>query len=134
MAYSLIQLAGDWLTEDASDTEHACLKLPDDLRELLCRSHTAAHAWLSARRGIPSQTGLTIYVWSWVEAQVAAAVKIVPLGQRDGQRLLHQARAWIDTAVRVANNTPLEDAATAAFGLTILSARHETQYSRLFRS
>jgi urease accessory protein len=65
---------------------------------------------------------------------VQAALKSVPLGQRSGQRILAALSAAIPEAVTHAMG--LSDDARQAFAprLAILSARHETQYSRLFRS
>ena len=74
------------------------------------------------------------YVWSWLENQTLAAMKLVPLGQSAGQRLLHRAAQRIPHLAQQALVMPNEaiGAATAAQGLA--SALHETQYSRLFRS
>ena len=65
---------------------------------------------------------------------VAAAVKAVPLGQSAGQRML--ARLADEIPAAVAHATSLDDDDRQAFSplLAVLSARHETQYSRLFRS
>jgi urease accessory protein len=65
---------------------------------------------------------------------VQAAIKSVPLGQRSGQRILAALSADIPAAVDHALS--LNDEHRQAFSprLAILSARHETQYSRLFRS
>jgi urease accessory protein len=65
---------------------------------------------------------------------VQAAIKSVPLGQRSGQRILAALSADIPAAVDHALS--LNDDQRQAFSprLAILSARHETQYSRLFRS
>lgn len=145
MGYSIMQLFHQWWpapdgrTADAFNAsgggalENPC-ELPDALQRKLACNYTAAHATLCAIRTMPATVGLTVYVWSWLEAQVMAALKIVPLGQRDGQWLLHQARQWIEQSVQIARETPLAQAGSAPFGLAILSARHETQYTRLFRS
>jgi urease accessory protein len=77
---------------------------------------------------------LTAYAFSWAENQVSAALKAVPLGQLAGQRALVAQREPIARAVATALSTREEDIATFAPLLGILSARHETQYSRLFRS
>ena len=63
-----------------------------------------------------------------------AAIKALPLGQNAGQRLLDALAADLPTAVDTA--LALGDDERQAFApmLTILSAQHETQYSRLFRS
>jgi len=74
------------------------------------------------------------YLWAWCENQVAAAIKIVPLGQTAGQRLLSalilKIPAWVAQAAAIED----EDIGVLCPGVAIASARHETQYSRLFRS
>jgi len=74
------------------------------------------------------------YLWSWAENQVLAAVKTLPMGQSAGQRVLMKIGARI---ARLQSDIPSIDprnGSNFAPGLAILSARHETQYSRLFRS
>jgi urease accessory protein len=75
---------------------------------------------------------VTTYAFGWAENMVQAAIKSVPLGQSAGQRILSALVSEIPDAVQVAlaadgfqNFSPM---------LAILSAQHETQYSRLFRS
>jgi len=97
-------------------------------------SFPAAYAYGAARWDIAGDEALTAYLWSWVENQVLAAVKTVPLGQTDGQRMmLALGERAADVAARAAT---LDDDGLGNFapGLALLSARHETQYSRLFRS
>jgi len=96
--------------------------------------YPSAHAALSAVSGIDEQMALTAYLWSWVENQTIAAVKIIPLGQIDGQVLLHRLKSDIEQAMQIAMSMTPEDLGSAAVGLAIASARHESQYSRLFRS
>ncbi|HEY6239934.1 MAG TPA: urease accessory protein UreF [Burkholderiales bacterium] len=97
-------------------------------------SFPAAFAFAAAAWKIDPHEALVAYLWSWIENQVLAAMKALPLGQTDGQRLLlslggrleeiARAAAWLDDD-SLGNFTP---------GLALLSSRHETQYSRLFRS
>lgn len=82
----------------------------------------AARAW-----GIAPRQALTAYLWAWLENQVMSAVKAVPLGQTDGQKMLLALGAKLH---EVSEDEP----GNFAPGLAILSSRHETQYSRLFRS
>lgn len=108
--------------------------LPADLRAptypvafgLALACHTAPDS--------PVRDGLLACAFGWAENMVQAAIKAVPLGQSAGQRILAQLCAHIPAAVQTALQTP--DAGRQAFSpmLAILSARHETQYSRLFRS
>ncbi|MDD2545199.1 MAG: urease accessory UreF family protein [Burkholderiaceae bacterium] len=76
----------------------------------------------------------TAYAFGWAENMAQTAIKTVPLGQSAGQRILARLAAEIPEAV--ARALHLEDAERQAFcpRLSILSAQHETQYSRLFRS
>ena len=80
---------------------------------------------------------LSTFLWTWVENQVSAAMKAVPLGQTDGQKILLAAPAVIDhvavDATALSASHPREWP-TQCIGLAIASSRHETQYSRLFRS
>ena len=81
-----------------------------------------------------TDAALAAYAFSWAENQAAAALKAVPLGQLAGQRIIVALREPIDAAVRQALATSPDDINTFAPQLGILSARHESQYSRLFRS
>ena len=74
------------------------------------------------------------YAWGWLENQVAAAIKLVPLGQTQGQRVQLQLAGRLPAVVQRALPAADEDIGTAAPALAIASARHETQYTRLFRS
>lgn len=74
------------------------------------------------------------YLWSWSENQVAAAIKLVPLGQTAGQRILSSIIEDIPQAVETGLALADDEIGAAAQGLGIASALHETQYTRLFRS
>lgn len=97
-------------------------------------SMPAAYAWWAASCGIDASSSLVAYMWSWAENQVMAALKAVPLGQSAGQRMLMVLGARI--AEQVARARELDDEALGGLApaLAVLSSRHETQYSRLFRS
>jgi len=89
----------------------------------------AVNAWQ-----IDSHQALQAYLWSWLENQVMAAVKAVPLGQTNGQRMLLSLADRIPEVVSGAVAMRDEDIGSFAPGFAILSSKHETQYSRLFRS
>lgn len=74
------------------------------------------------------------FLWMWAESQIAAAVKLVPLGQTAGQRLLFEAAGLIPAAVGYGLNLDDGEIGAGAAGMALASASHETQYSRLFRS
>jgi urease accessory protein len=134
--------------ELAAETQQmggSLLKLASDL-DLL---DAVAKAWLPslapitlptafalAARGfvVPPAPALIAYAWSWLENQTMAAIKLVPLGQVAGQRLLAALGARIPDVVSIAQCTADEDVASFAPGLALASCHHETQYTRLFRS
>ena len=93
-----------------------------------------AFALASAQTGAPLRETLLSFAFGWAENMVQAALKTVPLGQNAGQRILATLADQIPAAVDLA--TALMDSERQAFTpmLAILSAQHETQYSRLFRS
>jgi urease accessory protein len=97
-------------------------------------SQPTAFAFAAAAHDIATDATLAAYAFAWAENQVAAAIKAVPLGQLAGQRMLVAARAVIDEAVARALATSPDRINTFAPMLGVFSARHETQYSRLFRS
>lgn len=93
-----------------------------------------AFALAAAQTGAPLREALLSFAFGWAENMVQAALKAVPLGQNSGQRILSALCGaipdWVDHAIS------LMDSERQAFTpmLAILSAQHETQYSRLFRS
>ena len=83
---------------------------------------------------VPIEAALAGHAFAWAEAITSAAVRLVPLGQSAGQRLLAAAGAAIPAVVKRALALPDDEIGSAAPGQAIASARHETLYSRLFRS
>jgi urease accessory protein len=79
-------------------------------------------------------SALTAYLWVLLENQAMAAIKSVPLGQLAAQRLLKDLATRIPPALVRARTILDGEITTFAPGLALASARHETQYSRLFRS
>lgn len=104
-------------------------------------SHTVAPPTLAsqfargaAAFGVDVRTAAETFAFTWVEAQASAAVRLVPLGQSAGVRIVARTAAAIPAVVARALETADDDVGGAAPGLALLSAAHETQYSRLFRS
>jgi urease accessory protein len=91
-------------------------------------------ALAAVRWNIPARETLAGYLWTWAENQVLAALKLVPLGQSAGQRLLHQLIASMPAIVDDAMALPDQSIGVAAISQSLASALHESQYSRLFRS
>jgi urease accessory protein len=94
-------------------------------------AYPTAYAFAVERMSLDPREAMVAYLWSWLESQVLAAVKAVPLGQAAAQRMLLRLGASLPEVARQA-----ESAEPVNFtpGLAVLSARHEAQYSRLFRS
>ena len=91
-------------------------------------AYPAAFALAARHWRLDARQALTAYLWSWSENQVLAAVKAVPLGQTQGQRML------LALGKKIEEMKIPEMLGNFAPNLAILSAKHETQYSRLFRS
>lgn len=89
----------------------------------------AARHW-----GIDYPTAALGFSWAWLENQVAAATKLVPLGQTQAQRLLGDLQPAITDAIRMAEPIEEDQIGAGLPALAIASALHEQQYSRLFRS
>lgn len=87
-----------------------------------------------AVHAIPLDIAAAAFLQSWTTNLINAGVRLVPLGQTDGQF----ATAALETAVietaRAATTASLDEIGSAAFMADILSMQHETQYTRLFRS
>ena len=97
-------------------------------------SFPAAFAFAVSAWGIDPHAALQAYLWTWLENQAMAAVKSVPLGQTEAQAMLLRLGGRLAGIVEDVAAMHDEDLANFTPGLAILSARHETQYSRLFRS
>jgi urease accessory protein len=93
-------------------------------------------AYAHAVRGwrLDAREALLAYLWAWLENQVMAALKAVPLGQTDGQKILLALGARLEPLAARAAALGDDELGNFAPRLAILSSRHETQYSRLFRS
>lgn len=106
----------------------------DALRPLLARSQTAGFAFAAQRWGIDERAMAHGYAWAWMENLVLAGIKIVPLGQRQGQQVLERLAVRIPDAVQSALTLADDEIGASSPALAIASANHETQYTRLFRS
>ena len=119
MGYSLARLAGELGLGEIALEEIA---------------YPTAFSFAAERWEIDPQAALEGYLWAWLENQAMAAVKSVPLGQTDAQRILlslGERLAEISARAKLLSDDELGNFAP---GLALQSSRHETQYSRLFRS
>lgn len=119
------------------------------LMRLLAREGVElAAAWLAAPRvtlatgfalasvawSAPLRPAALSYVFAWAEAQVGAATRLIPLGQTDAQRTLTELIELAAPGIERALGRGDDELAASTPGQLLLSALHETQYSRLFRS
>jgi urease accessory protein len=149
-------------TRESAELRAAAVQMGFSLRALLCvlpdfRKETVdtlrsipelslPSAWSAAAAAweIQPRESVMGYLWTWAENQVLVAMKAVPLGQSAGQRVLlaigakiAEAAAHVDSVeagMDGAGEISSENYSNFSPGLAILSSRHETQYSRLFRS
>lgn len=134
-----------------------------DTAELRAQERALAGAWAALLAGLdvpgaqhwsqlPQRTALALYalgathfgigvaaaargcVWAWLEAQASVAVRAVPLGHAAAQRMVHALAPRIPGVVARGLALADEDIGAGTAALAIASSRHETQYSRLFRS
>lgn len=142
-----------WNSQLLASRETAELRAEDQqlgqalARVLLELKIAEAQAWLrapctfatlfalaAARWQIGAAETLSGYLWSWTENQVLAAVKLVPLGQSAGQRLLHRLGDGMPAIVERALVLTDAEIGVGVVSQALASALHETQYTRLFRS
>ncbi len=96
--------------------------------------YPVAQGFVCAAHDIPLQAGLTSTLHAFAANIVSAAVRAVPLGQTDGQKVLAGLEPVIFDVAAAAEISGLDDLGTSTFLADIASMAHETQYSRLFRS
>jgi urease accessory protein len=97
-------------------------------------AYPTLYAYAAVQWRLDPREALEAYLFAWVENQVLAALKTVPLGQTEGQRMLlvlGERITQVAARARVLGDAELTNFAP---GLALASARHETQYSRIFRS
>lgn len=120
----------DWLRQRA----------PGDARLAMLAALSPAPTWpvafalAAVLTGAPDREALLAQAFGWAENLVQAALKAVPLGQSAGQRILGALTDEIPAVVDAALARPDDERQAFSPMLAILSARHESQYSRLFRS
>ncbi|MDO8386356.1 MAG: urease accessory UreF family protein [Polaromonas sp.] len=119
----------DWLrNHDGANADHieACARMQP--------TYPVAFALAASQTAAGVRDCLLAYAFGWAENMVQAALKSVPLGQSAGQRILARLSRDIPAAVESALLMPDDERQAFSPMLAILSAQHETQYSRLFRS
>lgn len=126
MGYSLARLLSDAMQIDEARLQ--------PLLQLDPISFPAAFSFVAAEWKIGLEALLHAYLWGWAENQVSAAIKLVPLGQVAGQKILLSLAGILPAVVTQALQCRDDALCNFAPALAIASSQHETQYSRLFRS
>jgi urease accessory protein len=89
---------------------------------------------VAAAHGIPLQPTLHAFLHAVVSNWISAGSRLIPLGQTDSQRVLAALERVVATTAERASRAALDDLGSATFRADLASLRHETQYTRLFRS
>lgn len=110
------------------------MDLAEQWKLVLAKSQTAGFALALSQWKIPIQQGAQGFAWSWLENIVISGVKLIPLGQMAGQRILRDLVPAVALAVERGLSVSDDNIGSSAPALAYASARHETQYTRLFRS
>ena len=129
MGWSLLKLI-----KDLKLVQDEALHMLQSLKPLTL---PCVHAYVCQYQKIHPRDGLHAYLFTWLENQVMAAIKVIPLGQVAGQKILIE----VSKTIALLLDEMIENAKSPSFRLntfspqlSILSSRHESQYSRLFRS
>jgi urease accessory protein len=85
-------------------------------------------------RGLTEKECMIGFIWAWLENQITAASKAMPMGQTDGQNIIRHLIPGIEAVIESAISVEDDDIGSGLVGLSMSSALHEHQYSRLFRS
>ncbi|HWX16453.1 MAG TPA: urease accessory protein UreF [Chthoniobacterales bacterium] len=114
-------------------------RLLDWLSEILCERHVRPALSVvlgvrSARQRIPASLALPAFLQSYIANLVTAGVRLIPLGQTDGQLAIAELEGAVLAASVPAKKAMIADLGSAAFMVDLASMEHETQYTRLFRS
>jgi urease accessory protein len=110
------------------------VEIPADLAKAVRSSQLAGLALAASQWQITPQQNCLGYAWSWLENSIIAGIKLVPLGQTDGQQLMLDIAGRIPSAVDLAADIKNARIGSATPALAIASSQHEQQYTRLFRS
>lgn len=97
-------------------------------------SYVTVFALIAHQRGVPARSAMLGFAWAWLENQLAAACKAMPLGHMAAQEIVECLRPVLPVVVDQALKLDDELLGPTVPGLALASTLHETQYSRLFRS
>lgn len=113
------------------------ISLEPDAKEVnkhLVMSQHACFSYACFRWKINIEQACDGFLWSWLENQTLSAVKIIPLGQTAGQKVVFKLAELFPQIIKQAMTITDNDLGASSLSQAITSSRHETQYTRLFRS
>ena len=110
------------------------ITIPQHLAATVSSCQLTGIALAASQWTIDSQQLCRGYSWSWLENNVVAGVKLIPLGQTHGQQIMLELAEDIPAAAAQAEQIKDADIRSSTPAMAIASSRHETQYTRLFRS
>ncbi|EWH10887.1 urease accessory protein UreF [Catenovulum agarivorans DS-2] len=122
------------LTQQTTEFTAAQIKLLEQMQDWQDISFASAFAVACYCWQLDQQLALTGFCWMFIENQVAAATKLVPLGQTQAQNLMFSLSELVDEVIADANSRQRSQIGNSLPSVAMASAWHETQYSRLFRS
>lgn len=102
--------------------------------EVARRSYLSAFSLYAKSDDLSLEMMLQCYLFSYIESQCIAAVKLVPLGQTDAWKCIKNASHFSDEIIEKSLTVKDDEIGAGLVNLSILSVKHETQYSRIFRS
>lgn len=109
--------------------------LPDaKWKNVLAKSQLAGFCYAAHFWNIGVEKCAAGYLWAWLENQVLAGVKIIPLGQTAGQKLLLELSESIPFAIVTGLQVELDEVGGSSPAFAMASSLHETQYTRIYRS
>jgi len=107
---------------------------PEIPLSILKRSQLAGYVLAAIRWDIHMKDAALGYIWAWLENQVITGIKLVPLGQTQGQQLLIKIISELPDIVEKGLEISDNEIGTSSPALALACSRHETQYTRLYRS
>jgi len=116
------------LIQDLQENEITTLLLKEEC------NFAIAFGTVAARWRIDEQSAIVGYLHSWATNLISAGIKLIPLGQTAGQRLLIELGEELDQTTQEILTLQDDDLNSCGWGLSLASMAHETLYSRLFRS
>lgn len=102
--------------------------------QILKQSQLAGYAWATCHWQIATKDALLAWMFSWIENSVLAGVKLIPLGQTQGQQIIFSLCGELASVIADAEHITDDELGCSCTAQVIASSMHETQYTRLYRS